>query len=82
MKAILLLPFIFILSCTTPDLQVPTAAADTVYLITDYDSRGKIENTYTVKDYDVGSGDVVRFNVDNKPKSVVGSFKIEKISKN
>jgi len=79
-KTILLLPFIFILSCTTPSLKV-TTPIQSGYLITDYDGNGKIENTYFVKEYVVVE-DNVRFSVDNTTKTIVGSFKIEKINKN
>ena len=46
-----------------------------------YDPRGKVENTYFVKEYDVGIDDVC-FSVNNKTKTINGSFKIEKISNN
>jgi len=72
MRSILLLPFIFIFSCATP--------VDQGYLITDYNSSGKVENTYFVKAYHIGVDDV-SFISDNKIKTVTGSFKIEKISK-
>jgi len=80
MRTILLLPFIFLLSCTTPS-QETTEFAQSGYLITDYDSNGKVENTYFVKDYVVG-GDDVSFREDNKTKTIIGSFKIDKITKN
>ena len=80
MRTILLLPFIFLLSCTAPSLE-SSIPAQSGYLITDYDSNGKVENTYFVKDYVVG-GDDVRFSVDNKTKTIEGSFKIEKITNN
>jgi hypothetical protein len=80
MRTILLLPFIFLLSCTAPGPEMP-ALTQSGYLITDYASNGKVENTYFVKDYVVG-GDDVSFSVDNKTKTIIGSFKIEKITKN
>jgi|688.fasta_scaffold2847970_1 hypothetical protein len=80
MRTILFLPFIFILSCATPALPTASTSSESGFLITAYDPRGKIENTYFVKEYDVGIDDV-SFAVDNKTKTVGGSFKIEKISK-
>lgn len=81
MRTILLLPFIFILSCTTPELPTAPTPSESGFLITSYDPRGKVENTYFVKEYDVGIDDVC-FSVNNKTKTINGSFKIEKISNN
>ena len=75
MKTIKLIPFLLLFSCATTD------PGRTGYLITDYDSQGKVENTFLVKDYDV-TGDEVKFQVDNAAKSVRGSFKIEKLTNN
>ena len=72
MRHLRLIPLLFLFSCAATD------PGRTGYLITDYDSQGKVENTFLVKDYDV-SGDSVEFKVDNAEKSVKGSFKIEKI---
>ena len=71
MKTIKLVPFLFLFACASP--------GRTGYLITDYDSRGKVENAYTVKEYDV-LGDEVKFLNEGKIKSVRGSFKIEKLT--
>jgi hypothetical protein len=81
MRTILLLPFIFILSCSTPTLPTEPTLSESGFLITSYDPRGKVENTYFVKEYDVGIDDVC-FSVNNKTKTINGSFKIEKISNN
>jgi hypothetical protein len=73
MKYLKLIPFLFLFSCAATDL------GRTGYLITDYDSQGKVEKTYFVKDYEV-LGDSVEFKFDNLVKSVQGSFKIEKLT--
>jgi hypothetical protein len=73
MQYLKLIPFLFLFSCSTTDL------GRTGYLITDYDSRGQVEKTYFVKDYEV-LGDSVEFKFDNAVKSVQGSFKIEKLT--
>lgn len=71
MQLIKLLPLLFLFSCAAP--------GQTGYLITDYDSLGKVQKTYLVQDYDV-SGDEVKFVDGGAAKSVKGSFKIEKLT--
>ncbi len=73
MKYLKLIPFLFLFSCSTIYL------GKTGYIITDYDSRGEVEKTYFVKDYEI-FGDSVEFKVDSAVKSVKGSFKVEKLT--
>ena len=50
----------------------------TGYLISEYDSNGKVSEVYNVSDYDL-FGDKVEFSVGGKKSSISGTFKIERI---
>lgn len=50
----------------------------TGYLISEYDSNGKVSEVYNVGDYNL-FGDKVEFSINGKKSSISGTFKIEKI---
>lgn len=73
MKSIYIILFFALCSC-----QVPEPQNSNRYLISEYDSMGKVENIYQVNDYNL-LGDKVEFLTEGQKKLVGGSFKIEKI---
>lgn len=68
----LILSIFLLTSCTTTDLR-------TGYIITFYDSLGKVKTTYNVEDYDLSDNNI-KFTYKNEVKVFNGqSFKIEKL---
>ena len=72
MRLIYITLFFALSSCQT------APKSRTGYLISEYDSNGKVSEVYNVGDYEL-LGDKVEFSVDGKKSSISGSFKIEKI---
>lgn len=68
----ILISFLILSSCATTDTK-------TGYIITVYNSDGKVKSTYNVTDYELNDNNI-KFNYNNEIKTLNGqSFKIEKL---
>ncbi len=73
MKYLFPIFFFLFFSCDSLPLKARTG-----YLITEFDSDGKVEHVYNVDKFNA-VGRKVQFDFEGKPTTVTGSFKIDKI---